>query len=401
MLLLSSTTSATATATARRIIVPPPRLRRSRDLFLPLTFARSLPLSRYTTACCVINCRTTKTMSSTGPSKSATNLEISQRELELLASPGKSISNGAGDDSTDSNKVHTTTNGSTNAAANASDRERDRHRAILHGVEQLKAPSLPTKTLLPRASFYEKHDSLFFGGHLVIRLNLDARRGNNTEQQQQVFKYKEPITVCEFLKRNNLLEIDGSPVLAVKLNNEVAHLNTLIDINSTLELLTLGTEDGCRVYRKSLAFLLAMAASHVLPDRRICIGYSIHSAYFFYDEDSLLNGGDGGIPQHSIELLAERMKQIAQLDMPIYQQSMSYLESVEYFQNIQPYTHALLKHHNEPKVTCYRCGDFVDLSIEVLVHRTGLLDRFEVTRYNNGLLVHYPQPDVPFKDNEV
>ena len=176
-----------------------------------------------------------------------------------------------------------------------------------------------------------------------------------------------------------------SPLAAVKVNNEILPLSARLEVNSRLEPVLLESPEGVAVYRCSLAFLLAVAARELFPERSLYIGHSLgHSYYYTFLE--------GKKPEKKeVENLQEKMRRLVHDDLPISCHYMAYAEARELFaNNHQDDTALLLDERSESKVKVNECAEFVDLYISPLVDRTGLLQAFELMPYEEGFLLRFP-----------
>ena len=190
----------------------------------------------------------------------------------------------------------------------------------------------------------------------------------------------------------------GERILAVKLNNQIIPLGFRLEINGVLEPVFLDSVEGASVYRRSLAFLLALAAWELFPGRSLRIGHSLGNGYYYTFED-----GQEGVPG-GIEALRERMAALAREDIPINCRYLSYVDALEQFEkNKQTDTAMLLEHRSEPRIRVNECHGFSDLYIEPLAARTGILSVFELMPYREGFLLRFPEvgrfPEIdPFED---
>ncbi len=58
----------------------------------------------------------------------------------------------------------------------------------------------------------------------------------------------------------------SGPLVAARLNNEVVSLESALTVNCVLSPVELDSKEGVLIYRKSLCFLLAMAAKKAFPE---------------------------------------------------------------------------------------------------------------------------------------
>ena len=64
----------------------------------------------------------------------------------------------------------------------------------------------------------------------------------------------------------NHFKAGGRKILAVKVNNEICSLDSVINISASLEPVYADSSDGAAIYRRSLCFVLAAASHRVFPD---------------------------------------------------------------------------------------------------------------------------------------
>jgi uridine kinase len=186
------------------------------------------------------------------------------------------------------------------------------------------------------------------------------------------------------------MEDPGEQILAVKLNNQVIPLSFRLEINGVLEPVSLNSVEGAHVYRRSLAFLLALAAREIFPDRSLRIGHSLGNGYYYTFDDENEGSSDGNV-RGEIEALRERMAALALEDLPIHCHYLSYMDALEQFEkNRQTDTAMLLEHRSESRIRVNECHGFSDLYIEALADRTGILSAFELMPHREGFLLRFP-----------
>ena len=191
------------------------------------------------------------------------------------------------------------------------------------------------------------------------------------------------------------------PVVAAVVNNEVLDLSRRVRINATLEPVHLTSDAGVRCYRQSLCFLLALAVQRVQPGRRLIIGHSLGNSYYHYFDD------DQPVDTDALEAIESEMQRLVDEDIPVRRQLISYHDALDYFtRRGMSETAALLDHRNESRVAVHRCGDFLDLSHEPLVPRTGILRHFALKVLEPGFVLRFPprrNPDTlrPYRHSDV
>lgn len=183
---------------------------------------------------------------------------------------------------------------------------------------------------------------------------------------------------------------EDNPVVAAMVNNSVTSLSYPIEVHSQLEPIKLIEEEGLRVYRRTLCFLLAIASRNVFGDRRLVIGHSLGDGYYYTYDDA------NRIDQAGIERLSQEMYNLVEQNHPIDREVMSYHDALQHFRHAaMPDTALLLEHRNDHKIPVYRCNDFIDLSHGPLAPCTGTIRWFELMLYGQGFLLRYPSAEKP------
>ncbi len=187
----------------------------------------------------------------------------------------------------------------------------------------------------------------------------------------------------------NQVDIPPDTVGAL-VNNEVTSLSYKIEVNSVIEPLSLSSNEGRRMYRKSLCFLLYLAVHTTFPDLRLVIGHSLGNGYFYYFD------GLTEIAKEDLKRVEKRMHQLVDEKHPIQRRIISYTTALHYFKKAnQPDTLLLLEHQNKNKVPVYTLGDYMDLAYNPLVPKTSVLQYFEIKPYEQGFLLRYPPRENP------
>jgi uridine kinase len=180
------------------------------------------------------------------------------------------------------------------------------------------------------------------------------------------------------------------PLAAVLVNNELKDLDAPLLTDCRIDPVTIDTVQGATTYRRSLCFLLAIAARELTPERRLMAGMAIGTGFYhYYDDDIPMTPED-------VAALEQRMRSLVDRDAPIRVEHRAWAEAVEYFKSSnQPGTLLLLEHSNEPVIPLDECAGFRDLHVAPLVPSTGVLKTFELMPYHGGLLLRYPHKETP------
>ncbi|TVQ39370.1 MAG: nucleoside kinase [Spirochaetaceae bacterium] len=181
------------------------------------------------------------------------------------------------------------------------------------------------------------------------------------------------------------------PVVAALVNNQLVSLAYRIEVNAHIKPITLDTPEGRQVYRRTLCFVLTMAATRRLPERRIVIGHSLGDGFYYQSADG------AEFSQTEIDGISREMHAIVAGNLPIARTRVSYQDALDYFRERgMTDTELLLKHRNEGKIAVYQCAELMDISHGPLLASTGLLQAFEVRPYAQGLILRYPGERDPY-----
>ena len=193
-------------------------------------------------------------------------------------------------------------------------------------------------------------------------------------------------SVKDFLNLPEAPEYEDNPVAGAYVNGEFKSLHyTLIYHFTTVEPIHLFSQLGKRIYRHSICFLLSCAAAKLFPDNHLVIGHSLGDGYYFSFSDKSVTNED-------ITALTGKMKSLVKAKMPVEREKLPYAEALSLFSgHTFRYTSELLETRNEGDITAYTLDGYTDISYEPLVYNTSLLSLWDLRKYENGMLLRYPQ----------
>ena len=185
---------------------------------------------------------------------------------------------------------------------------------------------------------------------------------------------------------------DGMAYLGAVVNNDVVSLSYPLEVDSSVQLLTLANPHGWRIYRRSVSFLLAKTVKELFPDAQFAVEHSLGTG-FFCTFDTKNSKGSSTADLAAIEA---RMREYVTMDLPISRMKISYASAVRRFQQEEQHDKLnLLQFRNPPKVVVYCCNGFSDLSHGPVAPRTGLLGHFKIRAYEPGFVIQFPERDDP------
>jgi uridine kinase len=175
------------------------------------------------------------------------------------------------------------------------------------------------------------------------------------------------------------------PLAAVLVNNELCSVFTRLEINCQLEPVSIASPAGAAVYRRSLCFILAIAAREIFPKRTLVVGHSLGDGYYHTFEDEI------PVTLDDIEKLEARMRGIVAEDQAIKHSVISYADALDVFERSrQTETLLLLNQLNASKIPINTCRGFMDLAVAPLVPSSGVLKTFDLMPYAQGFILRFP-----------
>jgi len=188
---------------------------------------------------------------------------------------------------------------------------------------------------------------------------------------------------------SSLIEHFGLPareIAAVKVNNEIRPLGTSLLVNAKIEPIPLDSPEGAMIYRRTLSFVLAIAAKNIFPNRGVYVGHSLGNSYYY-----TFNDGEK-CEKEEVEKLSKEMKKIIDQNLPITFKYLAYEEAVELFKkNLQHDTALLLEQRSTSRIKVNECLGYIDIYIQPLLEQTGQLIAFELMPYQDGFLLRFPR----------
>ena len=190
-------------------------------------------------------------------------------------------------------------------------------------------------------------------------------------------------------------ELSSGSTIAALVDNQVKELEYAITEPVTVRFIGYDHPDGRRTYIRSLCFVLQNAVREMFPDKILAVDYSLPSG--LYCEIRELRPLEDGRPNvylitdDEIESLKTRMQEIVAADMPFSKVKMSYDEAHKLFSaNNQTEKVNLLHSISRFSYNVYFLDGKADTFYGPLAVSTGILDRFDITGFNEGFCLQYP-----------
>lgn len=184
----------------------------------------------------------------------------------------------------------------------------------------------------------------------------------------------------------------GRRYLGALVNNQVATLSFVLEVDSTVKFLTFADPFGWRIYRSTAAFLLEMVVSELFPAARFSVEHSQGTGFYC---DFELEGQEGISPEQ-LAAIDRRLREIIAADEPIDRRKIAFADAVKRFEG--PHhkdKYNLLRFRNPAKVVVYTCEGFTDLSHSPLASSTSALTHFSLIHHAPGFVIQFADRSSP------
>ncbi|PUA40289.1 threonine--tRNA ligase [Paenibacillus elgii] len=161
-----------------------------------------------------------------------------------------------------------------------------------------------------------------------------------------------------------------------KLNGKLVDLNTPLEEDAALQIVTLDSEEGLEVYRHSTAHLMAQAIKRLYGNKSVKLGIGpVIEDGFYYDIDMEMS-----ITPEDLGKIEKEMERIVQENLPIRRRVVSREEALSIFGELEdPLKLELIRDLPEDSViTIYAQGEFFDLCRGPHLPSTGRIKAFKL-----------------------
>jgi len=180
-------------------------------------------------------------------------------------------------------------------------------------------------------------------------------------------------------------KISKPPVVAAKVDNDIKELTSTISKDCKVTFLDIADEDGMRIYRRSLHFILIKAVRSLFPERKVVIGHSISKGIFCEIT------GSSELTEEEVRQIEAKMRELVDARIPFVKHELSMEEAEELLvrSGRLDRLHAV-EHRNKQLVTIYSCGDMYDYFYGYMAPDTGYVKEFALMYYPPGLILMFP-----------
>lgn len=197
---------------------------------------------------------------------------------------------------------------------------------------------------------------------------------NITLKDGSVIEVESSATCLDVAKR--ISEGLARAAIAAVVDGEKVDLDTVLDHDCVLAILTTRDKEGMEVYRHSAAHVMAQAIKRLYKDAKLAIGPAIENG-FYYDIDF-----NKPISNADLEAIEKEMNAIVKADYPFVRKVVSRAEALAFMKEQgETYKVELIEELPEDAtITFYTQGEFTDLCRGPHVPSTGKIKCFKLTQ---------------------
>ena len=212
------------------------------------------------------------------------------------------------------------------------------------------------------------------------------------------------ITFCDGTKEQypagiSLLELSKKKqntyktlIVAAKVNMNLKELFDTLEEDARVEFIDLTSQDGIRIYQRSLIFVLIKATKDVFPERQLRVEHSLGRGIYCELD------GEKALTKYGVNQIKTRMQEIIQLDFPIKKEKVTTKQATDIFNNNKEASKVnLLRYRKEDLISMYTIEDYSNYFYGYMVPSTGMLKNFDIKFYLPGLVLLKPTVQSPEK----
>lgn len=186
-----------------------------------------------------------------------------------------------------------------------------------------------------------------------------------------------------------------SLIVAALVNNELRELTFPVTDDCSISFVDMTSEDGIRIYQRSLMLILFKAIHDLYPDKVVQIRHSVSRGLFFEVLDYQVTDSD-------IEKIDKRMRELVKADKKFVKIVVSKDEAGKLFlKSGREDRLRAIEHREKDSVTLYKLDDYEDYFYGYMVPSSGYLTLFRIEAHNGGIVLITPKKEKPNELSDV
>ncbi|MEM7333063.1 MAG: nucleoside kinase [Chloroflexota bacterium] len=214
----------------------------------------------------------------------------------------------------------------------------------------------------------------------------------------QAFNAPRGTTVLQFMEKAKP-QANGH-IVAALVNKKLRELGVPLKKDSKIAPVTIASSDGMRIYRRSLSFLMIVAARHCFPEQTIEVKHSMPFGGYYCERSDR-----APFSSKALQMLKDEMSRIVAGALPIRKVEVPLDDALALFRGSGDIEKAaLFTRRRKDYLTLYELDGILDYFHGFMVPNSSYLAYFDLHLYGNGFILHFPRkqnPDgklLPFED---
>lgn len=188
-----------------------------------------------------------------------------------------------------------------------------------------------------------------------------------------------------------LPEWDNPPIMGAVVNGELRELTYKVYMDALVRLVTMSDDDGARIYRRSITFLLEAAFEDLFPHANMTLDHSVSAGGYYCQVTSAEE-----FTQNELDLLKNRMHDLVAANIKFNREKVPLEEASQYFQSKNLFDKVrLLKYRKKDYLVLYSLGEHKDYHHGYMVPSTGYLKWFGLQLLGEGFVLRFPRRNSP------
>ena len=164
--------------------------------------------------------------------------------------------------------------------------------------------------------------------------------------------------------------------VAMDVNGRMVDLDTVIQRDATVRLITIHDPEALQILRHSAAHVMAQAILHLYKGARLTIGPVVEEG-FYYDIDM------EPVSEDDFSEIEAEMQRIVQAKIPFRRKEVSKADALLFYQN-EPYKMELISDLADGTISLYEQGDFTDLCRGPHLPHTGFIKALKLMKVSGA-----------------
>ena len=172
--------------------------------------------------------------------------------------------------------------------------------------------------------------------------------------------YKEQIEKSEY------------PVVGAIVDNEYKSLDEELNGNERVELITINSKEGMKIYRRTLTYIMGKAFWHLYPEAHVIVNYQLSNAMYCNMENM-------EVTQEMLEKVKAEMQEIIEKNLKIEKRVMTREEAEKFYQETNSAKGRLQFDLEERQnINMYYCDEYYNYIYEIIATHTGVTKIFDL-----------------------